>query len=309
MRTLYLVLIFQLLLVATPVSAADAIEDATFKVSLIKGCEGGLLKSALLQYASFSGKKTDDILPETQEKIKNIIVPINGACSCMAEKASIKVERDGEKITKFSLDASAMATPNECAPEPTLAMRVQRDLWMLYATAPPPHKVLRIKRVPFVVDIAVIGGQPSLFASDLPLPETTPQVVLLAPGTGSACSPNDVCIAKRPLALIQAGTLLSKERHFLGEEGSQSLKQMMDVLGSDMPVVTSGHNFTNFTPSPSTKDTFEYHIRFIDGVAIEKTQVKQLWLVVFAGTVPSDPRATTFSPSRVSVTKVEFQDE
>lgn len=308
MRT-YLILFFQLLVVVIPVSAAYGTEEAAFKESLIKGCEGGLLKSAILQYASFSGKKADDILPETQEKIKNIIVPINGACSCMAEKAAIKVERDGEKITKFSLDASAMATPNECAPEPTLAMRVQRDLWTLYATAPPPHKVLRIKRVPFVVDIAVIGGQPSLFASDLPLPETTPQVVLLAPGTGSACSPNDVCIAKRPLALIQAGTLLSKERRFLGEEGSQSLKQMMDVLGSDMPVVTSGHNFTNFTPSPSTKDTFEYHIRFIDGVPIEKTQVKQLWLVVFAGTVPSDPRATTFSPSRVSVTKVEFQDE
>ena len=32
-------------------------------------------------------------------------------------------------------------------------------------------------------------------------------------------------------------------------------------------------------------------IQFIDGAPIEKTQVKQLWLVMFVGAAPSDSRA------------------
>lgn len=103
-------------------------------------------------------------------------------------------------------------------------------------------------------------------------------MVLLAPGTGSACPPDYACIDDAPLTLTPAETLLREERRFLGEHGAQNLKQMMDTLGSDMPVVTSGRNYTNFVPSSSAGNTFVYRIRYLDGVPIEKTQIKQFWL-------------------------------
>lgn len=309
-RVLFSILSLGLLLPAMSVNAVSIGEDGgAFKESFITGCKTSMLKQAVIDYAAFGGKKAEDIPPETEAKIKDIIEPVSGMCDCVAEKTSLKVERKDEKNLQFSIDTSALTAPRECLPEPIVAMQVQRNLWKLHATAPPPQKSLQTKRVPFVVDIPVTNGRPSLFASTSPPPATAQQVVLLAPGTGSACPPDNACIDDAPLTLTPAETLLREERRFLGEQGVQNLKQMMDTLGSDMPVVTSGRNYTNFVPSSSAENTFEYRIRYLDGVPIEKTQIKQLWLMVFVDAVPSDPRASAFSPARVAVMKVDFQDE
>lgn len=284
-------------------------EVAALKESFITGCKTSMLKQAVIEYAAFGGKKAEDIRPETEGKIKDFIEPISGTCDCVAEKISIKIKREGEKDLQFSIDTSALTTPRECLPEPTVAMQVQRNLWKFHATSPPSQKLLQTKRAPFVIDTPVTNGQPSLFASISPPPETTPQVVLLPLGTGSACPPDNACLADAPLTLIPAETLLSEERRFLGEQGAQNLKQMMDTLGSDMPVVTSGRNYTNFAPSPTAQGAFEYRIRYIDGVPIEQTRIKQLWLTVFVRAVPTDPRAAALLPARVAVMKIEFQDE
>lgn len=202
---------------------------------------------------------------------------------------------------------SAFFNATECAAQPETLSAVQRNFIRLVEVSPPITSVFKTRRIPFFVDITLNKGRPSLFATYTQPPESLTKFVFLAPGTGSACAPQNLCVDKSPLEVKKANALLASHGNFLGKEGSQSLQNVIDQFGEDSRVITSGNNFTNFV-SGSTNGGVSYPIQFIDGMPIEKTTEKKVWLIFFSSQVPADPRVTNFSPAVTSVVAVEFLD-
>lgn len=309
MRTLTK-LAFLLPLLSLPGAAvADSetgIQDS-FRLSMESGCMKGLLKNAIADYGKMTGTSPESIPTALHAKLESVVQPLYTTCTCLAKKASAKVDSESEKKMEITLDLSGLSKAAECAAEPAIASAVQRNFMRLIEASPPATSTLKTKRVPFSVDITLNKGRPSLFAAHTRPPETLTKLVFLAPGTGMACEPRNLCTDKSPLEIKKANELLASHGRFLGKEGSQNLQKVMDQFGEDSRVITSGNNFTNFV-SGSTQGGVSYTIQSINGVPIEKTTEKKVWLVFFASQVPADPRATDFSPAVASVVEVEFLD-
>ena len=104
---------------------------------------------------------------------------------------------------------------------------------------------------------------------------------------------------------MRANELLTSHERILGQEGSRNLQKVTSSFGGDSRIIISGSNFSNFATTPKGAS---YAIRSIDGIPLEKTTVKNVWLVIFASQVPVDPRAIELYPAIVSVYEVEFLD-
>ncbi|MFZ3017415.1 MAG: hypothetical protein WA056_03015 [Gallionella sp.] len=303
-------LAFLISLLCLPGAAAAGSEaniPESFRLSMESGCMEKVLKNAITDYGKMTGTNPEDISTELHAKLESVVQPLYASCACLARKVSAKVESASEKKMGISLDLSGLSKAAECATEPVTSSAVQRNFMRLIEAAPPATSPLKTKRIPFSVDITLNKGRPSLFAAYTRPPETLTKLVFLAPGTGMACGPRNVCIDKSPLEINKANELLASHSRILGKEGSQNLQKVMVQFGEDARVITSGNNFTNFVAG-STQGGFSYTIQSIDGVPIEKTTAKKLWLVFFASQVPADPRAIDFSPAVASVVEVEFLD-
>lgn len=309
MRTLtkFVFLLPLLCLTAAAVAdSGDGIQDS-FRLSMESGCVDGLVKNAIADYGKMTGTSPENISGALRAKLGSVVQPLHATCTCLARKASAKVNSESEKDMEITVDLSGLSKAAECAAEPTIASAVQRNFMRLIEASPPATSTLKTKRIPFSVDITLNKGRPSLFAAHTRPPESLTKLVFLAPGTGMACEPRNLCTDKFPLEIKKANELLASHGHFLGKEGSQNLQKVMDQFGEDSRVITSGSNFANFVTS-SAQGGVSYTIQSIDGVPIEKTTEKKVWLVFFASQVQTNPRAIDFLPAVASVVEVEFLD-
>ncbi len=133
----------------------------------------------------------------------------------------------------------------------------------------------------------------------------SPSSSFLAPGTGIACDLQNLCVDKSSLEIVKASELLVSNNRSTGKGGSRSLQKVIDQFGGSSRGITSGSNFSNFA---TTVRSAAYAVSFIDGVPVEETTAKKVWLVFFPSQVPTNPRAIDFSPATVSVYEVEFVD-
>lgn len=276
-----------------------------FSRSFEAGCVQSLLKKAVGDYSKMTGIGSESIPADVRAGLEAATRPLQAACKCFARKASAKVQSESDKRMEITVDLSSLSTAAECAPEPATASAVQRDFMRLVEASPPPVSSIKAKRTPFTLELKLNKARPSVFAAYTRPPDGLTKLVFLAPFTGTACDPQNVCIDKSPLEIVMANDLLVSHSRTLGKEGSRNLQKVIDQYGGGARVITSGSNFSNFA---TTVKGATYAIRSIDGVPVEKTTAKKVWLVFFASQVPSDPRAVDFSPAIASVFEVEFVD-
>lgn len=288
------------------INTAHGAFESPARESFLSECKGHKLHSALALYAYASRIGIDDISGEIRSKIEALAAPGYELCACMASNLSVEEAQGKEWNIRYTDAIAEMVKTNQCTKERAGAVYVERDIFHLAAKSQPVQKILKNARTPIVLDFA-IDGKKSLYASYSPPPDELPRLVLVSPFSGSACSPNDLCVDKAPLGLVSAEEFFHTESSLLGEEGIKNLKRTLKELNVDTPVVTSGRNYTNFVPVKS-KGIYEYRIESIDGVPIEKTRIKEIWIVVFTSGTPKDSRAINFLPALVSVVKIEFQD-
>lgn len=285
--------------------ADDKDMHESFRASVETGCTKELLKRAIADYSKMTGIDSENVPAGVQAKLEEVVRPLYATCNCVARKASMKVESISESKKEIAVDFSGFSDAAECAAELAMSSAVQRNFMRLIEASPPAVSSLKIKRTPFTVELMLNNARPSVFATYTRPPESLTKLVFLAPFTGTACTPRDVCIDKAPLEIAKAIELLGSHGRILGKEGSRNLQKVIEQFGEDTQIVTSGSNFTNFV-STQQKGGVSYAIQSIDGVPIEKTTETKVWLVIFASQVPTEPRAIDFSPAIVSVVEVEF---
>lgn len=279
--------------------------------SFISGCMKGFAGRAINDYGRMIGVTPDNISAEIKAKLAKSVEPLENSCACMARKISTKVESDttttaGRKI-ELKVDLSGFENSADCAPDPATSATVQRNFIRLVEASPPATSLLKTKRSQFSVEVSMTTARPSLFAAYTSPPENLTRLVFLAPGTGSACATQNLCVEKSPLEITTASKLLISHGRVLGKEGAQILNKVIDEFGEDTRIITSSSNFANFVPAQQ-KGGLVYPVQFIDGVPVEKTIEKKVWLVLFASQIPAYPRAMNFSPAIASVLEVEFLD-
>ena len=187
----------------------------------------------------------------------------------------------------------------ECRPRAETALKVRLGLMGMLQTTPAPIVTMKTKRTTFFIDVAA-QMRPSIYASlDRP-PATLARLVFLVSGTGSACYSRAICLDKTSLEISRGSDFRVKHSW-----ASQTLGPVTQ-LGQDAQIITSPHNYTNFEPS-QTAGQAVYPVAFIDGVPIEMTKAKRIWLVIFHD-MESDSREFDFMPAMASVIEVEFED-
>lgn len=286
-------------------AVADSNDIAnSFGPSFEGGCVQGLVKKAVADYSKMTGIAADSIPADVRTRLEETTRPLHTVCNCLARKASAKVQSESDKKVEIAVDLSGLSSAAECAPAPNTSSAVQRSFMRLLEASPPPVSSLKTKRAPFTVEITLNNSRPSVFAAYTRPPESLTKLVFLAPGTGIACEPQNICVDQSPLEIVKASELLASHGRLLGKEGSQNLQRLIEQFG-DTRVITSGSNFSNFAINQKGAT---YAIRSIGGIPIEKTTANKIWLVIFASKAPADPRAIDFSPALVSVYEVEFVD-
>jgi hypothetical protein len=286
------------------VADGNDIQDS-FSRSFEAGCVQSLANKAVSEYSKMTGIAPESIPGDVRAGLEEATRPLHTTCKCLARKASVKAQSESEKKMEIAVDLSGLSTATECAPEPTTSSAVHRGFMRLVEASPPPVNSIKTKRIPFTIELTLNKARPSVFAAYSRPPDDLTRLVFLAPGTGTACKPQDVCVDESPLQIVKAKELLATRGRFLGMEGSRSLHRVIEEFGGNTRVITSGSNFSNFA---TTINGATYAIRSIDGVPIEKTTANKVWFVIFASQVPADPRAIDFSAAIASVFEVEFLD-
>lgn len=305
MRNLTKLLCFLPLLHLAGFAVADGKDIAnSFGPSFEGGCVQGLVKKAVADYSKMTGIASENIPADVRAQLEEATRPLHTVCNCLARKASAKLQSESESKIEIAVDLSGLSTAAECAPAPNTSSAVQRSFMRLVETSPAPVSSLKTKRTPFTVELTLNNSRPSVFAAYTRPPESLTKLVYLAPGTGIACEPQNICVDQSPLEIIKANELLASHGRFLGKEGSRNLQRLIEQFG-EARVITSGSSFSNFAINPKGAT---YAINSIDGIPIEKSTAKRIWLVIFASKVPADPRAIDFSPAIASVYEVEFVD-
>lgn len=306
MRNLSKVLFFLPLvcLAGSAVANSNDIQES-FGRSFEDSCVQSIVKRAVTDYSKMTGIASISIPADVRTQLEEVTRPLHTACNCLARKASAKLQSESDKKVEIAIDLSGLSTATDCAPDPATLSNVQLGLMRLVEVSPAPVSALKVKRAPFTVELTLNKSRPSIYASYTRPPESLTKLVFLAPGTGRACTPQNVCVDKSPLKIVRAAELLVSHGSILGMEGSRKLQKVIEQFGADARIITSGSNFSNFATNAKGAS---YAIRSIDGVPIEKTTVKNVWLVIFASQVPADPRAIEFPPAIVSVFEVEFLD-
>lgn len=306
MRALTKLLYLLPLLYVTGSAAAEGNDmQDSFSHSFEASCVDSLVKKAIGDYSQMTRIAMESIPLNVRNSLEEITRPLHVTCKCVARKASVKVESKTQEKMEIAVDLKDLAIAKECAPERTTLMAVQRGFMKLIELSPPPVSFRKTKRVPFTVELTLNKARPSVFAAYTQPPDDLTKLVFLAPGTGAACESQNICVDKSPLEIVKANELLISHGRTLGEEGSRNLQRIIEEFGGDARVITSGSNFSNFSP---THVGVTYSIRSIDGVPVEKTTAKKIWLVFFASQVPVDSGAIDFSAAIVSVVEVEFAD-
>lgn len=291
--------------VAVPAMAADNDISDSFSRSFEVGCVQSLVKKAVADYSRMTGIGSESISAEVRSRLEAATRPLDATCKCLSRKASAMVQSESEKKMEIAVDLSGLSNSAECSPEPATANAVQREFLRLVEASPPPISAIKAKRAPFTLELTLNKARPSVFASYTRPPDGLTKLVFLAPFTGTACDPQNVCVDRVPLEIVKANELLATHSRVLGREGAQNLQKVIDQYGGSARVITSGSNFSNFA---TTAKGATYAIRSIDGVSIERTKSRKVWLTFFASQVPTDPRSIDFLPAIVSIFEVEFVD-
>ena len=257
-----------------------------------------MLEQAMREYSAASGIGIEQISPEIQKHVKTNAEPLFATCACMRGRFNPQVEHASGTEAKVTLEIWSPAL-EECRPSAETALKVRLGLMGMLQTMPAPTTTMRTKRTPFSIDVAA-QMRPSLWASYDRPPAALARLVFLVSGTGSACSSRMICLDKASLDISRVSDF--RARH---SWASQALGPVTR-LGQDAQIITSPHNYTNFEPS-QTAGQVVYPVAFIDGVPIEMTKAKRIWLVIFHD-MEADPRGFDFVPAVASVIEVEFED-
>ena len=290
-----------MLAVASAGAGEDAFRDR-FDAAFMATCEKTVLERAARDFAGLAGMPVEKLASGVREKIHTIAKPLLATCSCARDKTRTSIDRQSQ--TEAEVTIEGLSRSPECMPGAETASSVTSQFHRLLLATPALAESLRQHRSAFSIDAAATG-HPSLFASEHPPPRGLPRLVFLAPGTGSACPPRNICVDKLPLEVSTASELLTKNPKTLGKEGVASLKGLIERFGEEAKIITSGHNFTNFLPDkPSGR--YSCPVAQIDNQPIDQSRIKRLWLIVFSSPTPADPRALEFLPALTTVVEVEF---
>lgn len=109
-----------------------------------------------------------------------------------------------------------------------------------------------------------------------------------------------ICIDKAPLEISKPSDMRA------GHSWARAtLGRMIAQFGEAAQVITSPHNYTNFDSSRTAGEA-AYPVARIDGLPIEMTKAKRIWLVIFHD-LEVDPRGNVFLPALASVIEIEFE--
>ena len=300
-----------IVIVACTLSPVGFAQDPAFREnfdrSFLASCEKSSEDRIARDYAALAGVPVGKLADNTRSRIHSIAAPVTAiSCLCLRDKVKTTFEDKSQTEAQVSVDMSALSQSTECKPSAEATASVGQQLQRLLLSAPPVFESLKSKRSPFTVSGST-RGRLSVFASSQPPPANLPRLVFLAPGTGSACPPRDLCTEKDALEVNKAPIVLTKFARVLGQEGGAALKRVIGQFGEDAQIITSSHNFTNFQPSP-TPGQFSYAIANIDGQPVERSKISRLWLVIFNSPSFANPRALEFTPAFTSVLEIELSD-
>ncbi len=305
MRTLPIFLFFLLLLHSSGSALANGNEIVdSLGPSIEAGCIAALNRKTLTDYSQLVGMASENISSEVRAQLEEAIRPFHAICHCMAGKASAKLDSESENKVEITLDISGILSAAECAPTPNDSRVVQQNLGRLVEALPVPVRFLKTNRASFTLEVTVTNASPSVFASYKRPPESLTRLVFLAPGTGLACTPQDLFVENSPLEIRNAKEVLVSAGSFYGKEGSRNLQKIVEQNG-DARIINSGSCYTNFEPNVQG---WRYAINTLNGIPIEKTAAKRIWLVVFASKDHADPWAFDFKPAIAELYEVEFVD-
>lgn len=285
-------------------------QQESSRSSMEEACNKELINCAVARYSRLTRISPENIPAEVKAELEDIMRPLLPACACLTQKIAAKMPAGAGNKTESNIDLDALLSSGECSSvDPATRIAARRRFSRIVGEAPSAISAMKVKRVPFTLTIAPnVKARQSLFASYTPPPERLTRLVFLAPGTGFACGEQELCIDNKPLEIKRPDEFLISHGRVLGKEGVDKLNKLTDKYGNGVRIVTSGSNFANFAYSQSDGRAF-YSIKTIDGIPIEKTTAKKVWLVTFASQIPADPRALDFIGATTSVIEVEFMDQ
>lgn len=279
-------------------SMQDAI-DRSFPSSFETSCRKTVLEQMLREHSSAAGAGVEQLPVALQERIKINAEPILEACACMRGRFNPQVESASNTETKVTLDiASPMLA--ECTPSGETVSKVRQGLMRMLHTMPAPVTTMKTKRAAFSIQ-APAQLQASLYASYHRPPPVLTRLVHLVQGTGSACDSRMLCLDKAALEISTAASFRAKYRW-----ASRSLDPVIAQFGEDAQIITSAHNYTNFEGAHMAGQAV-YPVAFIDSLPVERTEAKQIWLVVFHD-LEDHSNQSDVIPALATVIEVEFDD-
>lgn len=267
-------------------------------------CKQELRNGLLRAYSAVSSLPVPDIPPPTRERIFKSLNPYDeDICRCLENSTSVGDIGESEKFD-MAKAVSGASSNNECFSRSSFVSQAPKALALLI---PATHKRIRTKRAPFSVELDAGKNEPSLYAGYQAPPGRVARVVFLAPGTGTACAANELCIGDEQFQVVYPDELSDRARKMFGRELLNNLQAITGLYGHNTQLTTSGRNYTNFRPSV-TPGKWVYFVKDIDGVPVENTQFGKLWLITFIEKPRADPRALEFNPALATVIEVEFYD-
>lgn len=279
-----------------------------FNQSFIKSCQESITKSAINNFIMLTGiSNKEQISPLVRTKIEEISKPLYASCNCMVKKNTVTVASRTDQHIEINLNLLSQDHYKECAPTETAQIEIKNKFNRLLVLQPPVPATIRTKREPFSLKLPVHNGFLALFASlERPVLEFG-RLVFLSPGTGRACSHQNLCVDNSGLKVISAADFPEKWLQIIGPEGKKNFQEIIKEVGAEASFITSGHTVINFTLREKP-GILEYRIERIGGVPVKSTKVNKLWLVVFDCKPKANPRAVTFIPAIASVIEIEFID-
>lgn len=273
--------------------------DRLFPSSFETECRKKMLEQTMRDYASVAGVESEQLPAVMQERIRTNAEPILEACTCMRGRFNPQVESASGTETKVTLDIASPALA-ECKPSGETVSKVRQGLMRMLRTMSAPTTTMKTKRAAFTLQTTE-HMQAALYASYHRPPATLARLVFLGPGTGSACGSRMICIDKAALEVSTASDLRAKHSW-----ARRALDPVVTQFGEDAQVITSGHNYTNFETSQNAGQVV-YPVASIDGLPINRTTVKRIWLVLFHD-MEIGPARSDFVPALASVIEVEFEE-
>ncbi|OYY94570.1 MAG: hypothetical protein B7Y41_07020 [Hydrogenophilales bacterium 28-61-23] len=123
-----------------------------------------------------------------------------------------------------------------------------------------------------------------------------------------ACPAGELCIDDGNLISVFPDELSEKQKKAGGMELARSLEQTTHKLGADFQIVFSGRNYTNFHFDKSSRQ-YVYEVVTIDGIPIEKSGFKKIWLIQFNEEPNINPRSSDLRMAATKIIELEFIDE